>query len=76
MYPDIFECATFYFRIQKFSCPHVSGFKSNLPVHTYPDIFDSANFSLLGPSLIFTVKNSARSCDVGGFKNFPSGKRI
>ena len=35
VYPDIFESATFSLRIQKFPRPHVSGFKSNLPVHTY-----------------------------------------
>ena len=35
-YPDVFESATFSFRIQKFPRPHVSGFKSNLPVHTKP----------------------------------------
>ena len=34
-YPDIFESATISFRIQKFSRPHVSGFKSILHVHTY-----------------------------------------
>ena len=33
-YPDIFESATFSFRIQKCPRPHVSVFKSNLPVHT------------------------------------------
>ena len=36
-YPDIFESANCSLRIQKFPRPHVSGFKSNLPVHTYPD---------------------------------------
>ena len=36
-YPDIKESATFSFRIQKFPRPQVSVFKSNLPVHTYPD---------------------------------------
>ena len=36
-YPDIFESANFSLRIQKFPRPHVSVFKSNLPVHTYPD---------------------------------------
>ena len=36
-YPDIFESATFSFQIKKCPCPHVSGFKSNLSVHTYPD---------------------------------------
>ena len=35
-YPDIFESATISFRIQKFSRPLVSVFKSNLPVHSYP----------------------------------------
>ena len=34
-YPDIFESATISFRIPKFSPPHVSVFKSNLPVHSY-----------------------------------------
>ena len=29
-YPDIFECATFSFRIQKFLRPHVIGFVSAL----------------------------------------------
>ena len=38
-YPDIFKSATFSFRMQKFPRPQVSKFKSNLPVHTYPDIF-------------------------------------
>ena len=36
MYPDIFEPSTFSFRIKKFPCPHVSLFKSNLLIHTYP----------------------------------------
>ena len=36
-YPGIFESANFSLRIQKFPRPHVSVFKSNLPVHTYPD---------------------------------------
>ena len=35
-YPDNFESETFSFRIQKFPRPHVSEFKSNLPVHTKP----------------------------------------
>ena len=35
-YTDIFESATFSLRIQKFPHPHLSVFKSNLPVHTYP----------------------------------------
>ena len=35
-YPDIFESATISFRIQKLSRLHVSVFKSNLPVHSYP----------------------------------------
>ena len=30
------ETATFSFQIQKFPCTHVSVFKSNLPVYTYP----------------------------------------
>ena len=30
-----FLIRNFFFRIQKFRLPHVSGFKSNLPVHTY-----------------------------------------
>ena len=34
-YPDIFESATFSFRIQKCPRPHVSVFES--PVHSYPD---------------------------------------
>ena len=36
-YPDIFESANSSLRIQKFLRPNVSVFKSNLPVHTYPD---------------------------------------
>ena len=36
-YPDSFESTNFSLRIQKFPRPHVSVFKSNLPVHTYPD---------------------------------------
>ena len=36
-YPGIYESANLYFRIQKFPRPHVSIFKSNLTVHTYPD---------------------------------------
>ena len=35
-YPDISESATFSFRIKKYPRPHVSVFKSDLPVHTYP----------------------------------------
>ena len=35
-YPDIFESATFSFRIPKFPHPHLSVFKANLPVHAYP----------------------------------------
>ena len=38
-YRDTFESATFSFPIQKFPRPHVSGFKSNLPVHTFPTRF-------------------------------------
>ena len=34
-YPDIFESATVSFGIQNFPCPHVSVFKSNLPIHHY-----------------------------------------
>ena len=30
MYPDIFESATFSFRIQNFPCPHVIEFNANL----------------------------------------------
>ena len=33
-YPYIFESATISFRIQKYPRPHVSIFKSNLPVHS------------------------------------------
>ena len=36
-YPDIFESANSSLQIQKFPCPQVSVFKSNLPVHTYSD---------------------------------------
>ena len=36
MHPDIFVSTTFSFRIQKFPRPHVSGVKSDLPVHTSP----------------------------------------
>ena len=32
-----FEIRNFSFRIQKFPRPRVSGFKSNLPVYTYPE---------------------------------------
>ena len=41
---------TFSFRIQKFPRPHISAFKLNLPVHPYLDVFESANFSFIGPS--------------------------
>ena len=41
---------TFSFRIQKFPRLHVSAFKLNLPVHPYLDVFESANFSFIGPS--------------------------
>ena len=39
-YPDIFESATFSFRIQKYPRPHVlwsQGIQIELPVHTYSD---------------------------------------
>ena len=40
-----FESTTFSLRIQKFPRPHVSGFKSNLPVHTHVSgYFESSIF--------------------------------
>ena len=82
MYLDIFESATFPIQIQKFPRPHVSGYKTNLPVHTYPDIFESAIFSLLGPSWIFKIHGKelvdllTRFEIHRGLKNLHSGERI
>ena len=77
-----FWTLNFSFRTQKFPCPHVSGYKTNLPVHTYPDIFESAIFSLLGPSWIFNI-HSKELVDLltrfeihRGLKNLHFGERI
>ena len=81
-YRDIFESATFSFRIQKFPLPHLSVLISNLPVHAYPtriwihsssqdssrDIANRAWFEVAILNTVFTVKNWARSCYVTGFK--------
>ena len=65
-----FWVRNFFFPDTNFHVHTYLGLKSNLPVHTYSDIFESANFSLLGrPSWKFTVKKWARSCDVSGLKN-------
>ena len=63
-----------FFRIQKFPRPHVSVFKSNLPVHTYPTrirIHSSTqdSYGNIGNRAcveVFTVKNWTRSCYVAG----------
>ena len=85
-YTDIFESATFSFRIQKFPRPHVSVFKSNLPLHTYPtriwihsssqdsseNIGNRACVEVAILYLVLTVKNWAQSCYVSGLKKCPN----
>ena len=79
-YPDIFESATFSFQIKNFPRPHVSVFKSNFPVHTYPtririhsltqdssgNIGNRTCVEVAILKTVFTVKNWARSCYVTG----------
>ena len=79
-YTDIFESATFSLRIQKFPHPHLSVFKSNLPVHTYPtriwihsscqdssgNIGNRACVEVAILNTVFTVKDWAQSCYVTG----------
>ena len=90
-YTDIFESATFSFWRQKFPRPHIAGFKSNMPVHTYPDTFECAIFffarTVLNThgkeldSILWRLKEypdlaSTRFRVHSGFKNFHSGVRI
>ena len=79
-YTDIFESGTFSLRIQKFPHPHLSVFKSNLPVHTYPTRFwihsscqdssgnigNRACVEVAILNTVFTVKDWAQSCYVTG----------
>ena len=73
-YPDIFESATFSFRIKKCPPPHVSIFKSILPVHTYPIPTPLGVLAIEHAScarnLHLAVFRWARFCYVTGWKNF------
>ena len=63
-YPDIFESATFSFRIQKFPRQHISALKSNLLVHTY-HIQHVSGFTLIHSSTQDSSRNIGnRACVV------------